>query len=68
MSEGIEHLIRHLPFDGGQMMGDWAMRCPILVSYYPLMLVNDRIACTPKGELLVKGIQRPVKVYEVLAQ
>jgi class 3 adenylate cyclase len=36
----------------------------ILLSHSTWVLVNDEIACEPKGEILVKGIHYPVKVYE----
>ncbi|MBI4612565.1 MAG: adenylate/guanylate cyclase domain-containing protein [Planctomycetes bacterium] len=39
----------------------------ILVSHSTWALVKDRFPCTEKGELQVKGIHYPVKVYEVAA-
>jgi class 3 adenylate cyclase len=37
----------------------------ILLSHATWVLVKDRVACTEKGEIPVKGMERPVKVYEV---
>lgn len=37
----------------------------ILLSHSTWALVQDEIACTPKGELQVKGLHYPVLVYEV---
>jgi class 3 adenylate cyclase len=37
----------------------------ILISHSTFTLVRDEIACTAKGEISVKGIQQPVKVYEI---
>ena len=39
----------------------------ILLSHSTFMLVKDEIACTPKGEIVVKGFHQPVKIYEVMA-
>jgi class 3 adenylate cyclase len=37
----------------------------ILLSHSTWVLVRDEIPCTTKGEIQVKGIHQPVKVYEV---
>jgi len=37
----------------------------ILLGHATWVLVQDDILCTPKGEIRVKGIHNPVKVYEV---
>lgn len=37
----------------------------ILLSHSTWSLVQDDIACVPKGEIQVKGFHAPVKVYEV---
>jgi class 3 adenylate cyclase len=37
----------------------------VLLSHSTWALVNAEIACVPKGEIQVKGIHNPVKVYEV---
>ena len=37
----------------------------VLLSHSTWALIKDEIACVPKGEILVKGIHQPVKVYEV---
>jgi len=37
----------------------------ILISYSTWVLVQGCIACVPKGEIQVKGIRNPVRVYEV---
>jgi adenylate cyclase len=37
----------------------------ILISHSTWVMVCDQIDCVPKGELLVKGVHVPVKVYEV---
>jgi class 3 adenylate cyclase len=37
----------------------------ILISHATWLLVHGEILCTPKGEILVKGVHDPVKVYEV---
>ena len=37
----------------------------VLLSHSTWALIKDEIACVPKGEIQVKGIQNPVKVYEV---
>lgn len=39
----------------------------ILISHATWALVKDEVACIPKGELSVKGIHHPIKVYEVVA-
>ena len=38
-----------------------------LLSYSTYLLVKDRISCTPKGALQLKGITRPVEAFEVVA-
>jgi adenylate cyclase len=38
----------------------------ILVSHSTWVLIRDEIACTPKGEISLKGFHQPVKVYEVV--
>ena len=35
----------------------------VLISHSTYALVNDKIPCVPKGEINVKGIHQPVKVY-----
>ncbi len=40
----------------------------ILVSDYSWHLINDRIPCEPRGEVLCKGVHYPVPVYSPLAQ
>jgi adenylate cyclase len=35
----------------------------VLISHTTYELVNDKIACEPKGEIQVKGIHHPVRVY-----
>ncbi len=35
----------------------------VLISHSTYALVSDEIPCEPKGEILVKGIHQPVKVY-----
>jgi class 3 adenylate cyclase len=37
----------------------------ILISHSTWVLVQDDVACTPKGEIQVKGFHQPVRVYEV---
>ncbi|MEW6776844.1 MAG: adenylate/guanylate cyclase domain-containing protein [Bdellovibrionota bacterium] len=37
----------------------------VLISHSTWALVKDEIGCTPKGEIQVKGIHYPVKVYEI---
>lgn len=37
----------------------------ILLSHATWALVRDAIPCVPRGELTVKGIHHPIKVYEV---
>ena len=37
----------------------------VLISHSTWALVHEEVACEPKGELQVKGIHYPVKVYEV---
>ena len=37
----------------------------ILISHPTWVLVKDEIATMPKGEISVKGIHHPIKVYEV---
>jgi class 3 adenylate cyclase len=39
----------------------------ILISDTTWALVNDEIPCTDKGELMLKGVHYPVRVYEVEA-
>ncbi|HMK64473.1 MAG TPA: adenylate/guanylate cyclase domain-containing protein [Thermodesulfobacteriota bacterium] len=36
----------------------------VLISHTTYELVSDRIACEPKGEIQVKGIHHPVRVYQ----
>jgi hypothetical protein len=36
-----------------------------LVSYATYLLIKDRISCTPKGALQLKGIHKPVEAFEV---
>jgi class 3 adenylate cyclase len=38
----------------------------ILLSHSTWVLVQDEIACVPKGEISVKGIHRPIHVFEVV--
>lgn len=40
----------------------------ILISSSTWALVQDQVSCADRGELLVKGMRYPVRVYEVLAQ
>jgi adenylate cyclase len=35
----------------------------VLISHTTYELVSDKISCTPKGEIQVKGIRHPVRVY-----
>ncbi len=35
----------------------------VLISHSTYALVSDKIPCVPKGEISVKGIHRPVKIY-----
>ena len=37
----------------------------ILVSHPTWLLVRDEIPCEPKGEIRVKNVRDPVRVYEV---
>ena len=37
----------------------------VLISHATWGLVHDEIPCTPRGEVQVKGIHYPVKVYEI---
>lgn len=37
----------------------------VLLSHSTWLLVRDKIACEPKGEITVKGFREPVRVYEV---
>jgi class 3 adenylate cyclase len=37
----------------------------VLISHSTWVLVQDDVACTPKGEIQVKGFHQPIKVYEV---
>jgi len=37
----------------------------VLISHSTWALVHDEIPCEPKGEIQVKGIHYPVKIYEV---
>jgi len=39
--------------------------CEILLSDASWQLIRDEIQCTPKGEIEVKGVHFPIKVYEV---
>jgi len=39
----------------------------VLLSHSTWVLVRDGIACEPRGEIQVKGIRDPVRVYEVTA-
>ncbi len=39
----------------------------VLLSHATWLLVQDQIPCTPKGELTLKGIVKPVMAYEVAA-
>jgi hypothetical protein len=38
----------------------------ILLSHSTFTLVQEDVACTPKGEISVKGFHQPVKIYEVI--
>jgi adenylate cyclase len=38
-----------------------------LLSYSTYLLVKDRISCTPKGALQLKGINKPVEAFEVVS-
>jgi len=40
----------------------------VLMSHSTYALVSDEIPCVPKGEIQVKGIHHPVKVYSPLEQ
>jgi class 3 adenylate cyclase len=40
----------------------------ILISHPTWVLIQDHIDCRSKGDILVKGIHNPVKVYEVLGE
>jgi class 3 adenylate cyclase len=37
----------------------------ILISHATWLLVHGEIPCSPKGEIIVKGVRDPVEVYEV---
>ncbi len=37
----------------------------VLISQSTWLLVRDQIACMPKGEATLKGIARPVEIYEI---
>lgn len=37
----------------------------VLISHSTWLLMNDELACEPRGEVTLKGIQRPVMIYEV---
>lgn len=37
----------------------------ILISHATWVLIADEVPCTPRGEIQVKGIHDPVRVYEV---
>ncbi len=37
----------------------------VLIAHSTWLLVRDRVACMPKGEMELKGIPRPVMTYEV---
>lgn len=40
----------------------------ILLSHATWLLINDEIPCTPKGEVQLKGIHKPVMIYELSGQ
>lgn len=40
----------------------------VLISHSTWALVHEEIPCEPKGELQVKGIHYPIKVYEIAGQ
>jgi adenylate cyclase len=40
----------------------------ILLSHATWVLVKDHIPCREKGEIQLKGIERPVRVYEVIGE
>lgn len=37
----------------------------VLLSHPTWLLVRDQITCTPKGELVLKGLRKPMAAYEV---
>jgi hypothetical protein len=37
----------------------------VLISHPTWLLVRNEISCTPKGELTLKGLHRPMPAYEV---
>ena len=37
----------------------------VLIAHATWLLVRDEIACTPKGELMLKGLHKPMPAYEV---
>jgi len=39
----------------------------VLLSHATWLLVRDEITCTPKGELTLKGLHKPMPAYEVQA-
>jgi class 3 adenylate cyclase len=39
----------------------------VLISHPTWLLVRDEISCVPKGELLLKGLRKPMLAYEVQA-
>jgi class 3 adenylate cyclase len=40
----------------------------VLISHATWLLVHDEVACVPKGEATLKGVQRPVMTYELAAR
>ena len=40
----------------------------VLISHTTWALVNDEIACKERGEIEVKGLHYPVRIYEVVAE
>jgi adenylate cyclase len=40
----------------------------VLIGHATWLLVRDEIACTPKGELELKGLHKPMPAYEVNAR
>ena len=38
----------------------------ILISHHTYALIRDRVACTERGEMTVKGIAHPIQTYQVL--
>jgi class 3 adenylate cyclase len=39
----------------------------VLISHTTWLLVRDEIDCTPKGELPLKGLHKPMPAYEVVS-